>query len=518
MRRATFLFIVAMGLALAGAFAKDTPPNVLLVLTDDIGWGDLRCYNPQGQIPTPAFDALASAGMRFTDAHSASAVCAPTRYSLISGNYPWRGRTTIGAWKADEGSDLLPGQRTFAHRARERGYRTAIFGKAGFGASPARQPDGTIDWSKPLVEGPEQWGFDFSHILLSGHQAAPYFYHRNGRMVGDPARLLEYPRPRAATPETEIRFGGVGLPDWDPRAVGATLLDAFEEFVESPRPGPFLAFFNTAGAHAPNTPPGAIRGTPVRGRSGLHAQADMVVEADVTFGHLIAILEKRGLLANTVVILTSDNGGIPHPRAYKENFGHDAVGGLRGGKGLVWEGGHRVPLIVRWGDGTAQGSRVAPGSVSDELVGVQDLYATVAELVGAPPDPAQGLDSVSLLPELLGTRPADRPLRDHFIASSDHRYANALAEGEEAPSTEWLATLPRPPELPASLRHPIARAYREGKWSLKFDKDHRPASLHDLSADRAESNNLIQAPEHRALVGGMVERYYAALRSVRTAP
>lgn len=475
-------------------------PNILVLLTDDIGWGDLRCYNPEGKIPTPAFDALAAAGMRFTDAHAPCAVCAPSRYSMVTGNFPWRGRTTTGAWKFDGGSDLLPGQKTFAHLARERGYRTGIFGKTGFGATLEKNSDGKIDWSKPLVDGPAQWGFDFSHILISGHQAAPYFYHRNGVMVGDPARVIDFPRPLASTPETDIRFGGPGLPGWDTRTVGATLLDAFEEFLDQPRDGPFLAFFNTAGAHGPHTPPGEIRGQQVRGASGLHAQADMVVEADVVLGHLISILSKRKRLDNTLIIATSDNGGVPHKWTYEKESGHDPVGGLRGAKSLVWEGGHRVPLIARWGDGTPAGSRIAPGSTSDRLVGINDIYATVAEILGIKSPAGSGLDSVSLLPILEGDKSDDpRPRREAFIATSDFRYNSALSEEDEKPEAPLVAHgVPNPG---------VARAYREGTWSLLFDKENRAVALHDLSTDLKQTTNLINRPEHKARIADMVERF-----------
>lgn len=505
--------LTALTLTALGAERQAPPPrpNIVIVLTDDVGWGDLRCYNPQSRIPTHNFDALAGAGMRFTDAHAPCAVCAPTRYAVLTGNYPWRGRTTKGAWNNRDGSDFLPGQLTFAHVARAQGYRTAILGKAGVGARVPKLANGRgLDWARPLEDGPVQWGFDFSHVLLQGHQAAPYFYHRNGMMVGDAARIINYPRPVVYTPETEIRFGGPGLPEWDSRAVGATLLDAADEFLDSVSNQPFLMYFNTAGSHGPHTPPGLIRGTPVRGRSGLHAKGDMVVEADVTCGHLLQSLERRGLLSNTVVFMASDNGGVPDMWDYKQESGHAVNGGLRGGKSLVWEGGHRVPLIVRWGDGTAAGSRIAPGSVSDELVGIHDIYATVAELMGAAPGVEQGRDSVSVLPVLLGQQPHGTPLREWLIASSDFRNSQALEPGEEGPAQPVYAR-----SVPVNT---IARAVRNGTWSLKFDTNNCAVALHDLSADLGETKNLINDPAQSNRIARMVAAYEEQYRAARTAP
>lgn len=483
-------------------------PSIVVVLTDDIGWGDFRCYNAEGRIPTPAVDALARAGRRFTDAHAPAAVCAPTRYSMLTGNYPWRGRTTTGAWNTRDGSDLVAGQKTFGHLALEAGYRTAFLGKAGIGAAIPKRKDGRgQDWTLPLSDGPVQWGFTASLILLQGHQAAPYFYHRDGVMVGDPARIIDYAKPIAPSEETDIRFGGPGLPEWDPRTVGATLLDAADAFLDQAAGGPFLLYLNTAGAHGPYTPPATIRGTPVRGVSGLNAQADMVVEADVVIGHLIASLERRGLLASTVVAVTSDNGGVPHTWSGRKATGHDPVGGLRGGKSLVWEGGHRVPFIVRWGDGTPAGSRIPPGTVDGSLIGIHDLYATIAELVGAPHDPAQGLDSISLLPVLTGS---DGPRRQDLVASSDFRYAEVLEKGAAVP-----ANAPRAEGVDAKG---TARAYRAGSWSLTFDAAGRAVALHDLATDPAQSGNRIDDPEQAERVRTMVAGYVRCATAPRSAP
>jgi arylsulfatase A-like enzyme len=500
---------LASAAVLSAAEIPTPRPNIVVVLTDDIGWGDFRCYQPGSRIPTPAVDALVATGMRFTDAHAPSAVCAPTRYSMLTGNYPWRGRTTTGAWNLREGSDLQPGQKTFGQVALEAGYRTAFLGKAGIGTRLPTLPDGKKpDWSKPLSDGPRQWGFTFSHILLQGHQASPYFFHRDGVMVGDPARVVEFPKPKVAQPETDIRFGGPGLPDWDPRTVGETLLDAADVFLDQAGTGPFLLYLNTAGAHGPYTPPGTIRGTQVRGVSGLSAKADMVVEADVVIGHLVASLTRRGLLNGTCIAVTSDNGGVPDSFDYKEQqSGHDPVNGLRGGKSLVWEGGHRVPLIVRWGDGSAEGSRIAPGSLSDRLVGIQDLYATIADLIGAPADPTQGLDSISLLPELTG-RPGAR--REDFIASSDFRYNRALDEGEDAPTAPLSAS--------GVDQKQTARAYRAGTWSLIFDKDARAVALHDLAADPGQKRNLINDPAQAERIAALLAAYAARCHEPRTAP
>jgi arylsulfatase A-like enzyme len=506
--------------ALNAAAAPKQKPNILFVITDDIGWGDFRCYNPDGKIPTPAADKLAATGMRFTDAHTSAAVCAPSRYSLLTGNYPWRGRKPEGVWNFTGGSDILPGQKTVGAILHEAGYRTALCGKTGIGADcptkagkNPKKPE--LDWTQPLPEGPVQWGFDYSYVLLQGHQGAPYMFFENGRVDGDVSKIVEVPRVKAEASKEDLGYkimnrGGPSLPDWDCRQVGETLLRKTETFLDAHAASnkaegsdrPFYIHLSTAGAHSPYFPPDTIRGTAVKGVSGMTAHTDTVVEADVVLGKLVELLESRGLLTDTLIVLTSDNGGLAHER----EFNHDAVNGLRGGKGSVFEGGHRVPLIVRWGDGTASGSKIAPGSVSHQMVAVHDLVASFAELAGAKTDPDQMRDSISLVSVLRGKRGDDRSMRQTLISQSSHGAPAKIGPG--------ASPLRKADAIPDD---DMAHSLRDGNWKLVFNTQSEAVALFDLASSLSEKNNLINAPEQATRVEQMVKLYTEIRQSKRSA-
>lgn len=494
----------------ADAVKPDARPNILFVITDDIGWGDFRCYNPDGKIPTPSADKLATTGMRFTDAHTTSGVCSPSRYSMFTGNYPWRGRKPEGVWTFTGGSDLAPGQKTIGAILSEAGYRTALYGKTGIGADcptkPGKNPKKPdFDWTQPLLEGPVQWGFDYSYVLLQGHQGSPYMFFENGRVDGDVSKVVTFPYLKADVAKEDIEYkhmirGGPGLPDWDCRQVGESLLRKTEKFLDvhaasnkaEGRDRPFYIHLSTAGAHTPWMPPDAIRGVAVKGVSRMTGHTDMVVEADVVVGKLVELIERRGLLANTLIVLTSDNGGIAHER----EFNHDAVKGLRGGKGHVWEGGHRVPLIVRWGDGTIAGSKIPPGSVRHQMVAVHDVVASFTELAGAKVDPAQMRDSISLVSVLTGKRGDDRPVRQTLISQSHN--AGSAKVGPAALPIRKATGIPDD-----GMTHSL----RDGAWKLVFSPQNEVVALFDLAVDLSETNNLANAPEQSARIDRMVKLY-----------
>jgi arylsulfatase A len=518
----TLTLLAALLLApLAALRAADAKPNILFVITDDIGWGDFRCYNPDGKIPTPSADKLAATGMRFTDAHTSSGVCSPSRYSFLTGNYPWRSRKADGVWNFTGGSAFLPGQRTVGAILRDAGYRTAIYGKLGIGAEcptkPGKNPKKPeLDWTQPLLEGPVQWGFDYSYVLLQGHQGAPYMFFENGRVDGDVSEVRTFPYLADDVAKGDLGYnhmirGGPGLPDWDCRQVGENLLQKTEKFIDAHaasnkaegRDRPFYIHLSTAGAHTPWMPPDAIRGTAVAGVSRMTGHTDMVVEADVVVGKLVELLERRGLLANTLIVLTSDNGGISHER----EFNHDAVKGLRGGKSHVWEGGHRVPLIVRWGDGTAAGSKIPPGSVRHQMVAVHDMVASFAELAGATMDPDQMRDSISLVSVLTGQRGDNRPVRQTLISQSHS--AGSAKVGPAAKPVRKAADIPE---------DGMAHALRDGAWKLVFNAQNEVVALFDLVANLTETNNLANAPEHSDRMDRMVKLYAELRHSKRSSP
>jgi arylsulfatase A-like enzyme len=524
------LALTASALAVEPSAQAATPPgsrlpgkpNILFIMADDVGWGDFQCYNPQGKIPTPHIDRLAREGMRFTDAHTPAALCAPTRYAVATGNYTWRGRLAGGTWGWNAKPQFLPGQKTVGHLLQDAGYRTGLFGKLHFGGEFEKKAGGGPDFSQPMQTGPREWGFDYSYVLLGGHQGPPYMFFENNRVAGDPAQVTQL----AAGPLNGgiVPVPGPGLPDWDSRRVGESLLEKALAFIDQTSAKPFYIHLSTDGAHGPYTPPETLQGTPVKGASGMTPHTDMVHEVDVVVGKFVEALEKRGLIENTLIVVTSDNGGIPSDRAH----GHDAVGGLRGSKSHIWEGGHRVPFVVSWR------GRVPAGTVRHQVIGTHDIVPTFVALGGGRLEPDQMLDSVSLAPVFLGQRGDDRPARQTLlIQSSPGR--DALAERDPV--------LPKPapgaPKLTAKERQAamnkawneiakkgagsgsdgMAHALREGPWKLVFNIEHdKPAALYNLTDDLTEQKNLIADAAQADRIRRMTQLYRDIRSSQRSTP
>ena len=492
-------------------------PNVVLVLLDDVGYGDFRAFNPESKVPLPNIDRLAERGIVFTDAHSPAASCAPARYAVLTGNHPWRGRRPWGVWRYNERSQVLPGQRTLGNLMQRAGYRTALFGKFHLGghfalksgtgeSAPGERDHLKLDFERPFGMGPLELGFDYSFFLQSGIQDPPYAYFENDVLVGDPDRLDII--------ETEPR-SGLGMPYWKTDAAGPALTRKALEFLDrhfganaaSDERRPFFLYYASQAIHGPIAPARAILGTQVRGKTFSNV-GDFLYEADVTLGKLLDRIDARGELANTLIFVTSDGGGRPHPSQYAH--GHDPNGDLAGWKGTIWEGGHRVPLVVAWGDGTRTDSRVPPGSRSDALVGLQDLYATFAELTGQSLGPDDARDSRSFLGAMLGV--SDAPTRRRLMVQGHFPVIDPPLDGEK----------------PVVKRSIAARMLRDGGWKLIVDWSDseagdapsagRALGLYDLSEDPAEKHNLLAAPGQRERVAAMLAEYREIAASKRSVP
>lgn len=535
--------ILALLIASAiGTQAADAPgalrPNILVVLTDDVGWGDFKCYNPKSKLLTPSIDRLASEGMRFTNAHTPAALCSPTRYSMVTGNYPWRGRAPGGTWGFHVPSQILPGQKTVANLLKDAGYRTSMFGKQGFGGEHAKLPDGNPDFSKPMIEGPRRWGFDYSAIIPRGHQALPLIFLVNELPEVGADKIIQ-----GDTVQRGIRVD-YSEPNWDHAVVGRRLLGHAEKFLEwhvsqnreSGTAAPFFMHFCSDGAHAPYVPAEAIGDRPLKGQTKMTDHADMVMETDILLGSLMAMLEKRGLLSNTLICFTSDNGGLPHERS----FGHDAVGGLRGKKSFVFEGGHRVPFLVWWP------GRIPAGTVRDQFVGAHDIVATALDLAGAKVPEDQCLDAVSLAPVLLGKSDDSHPVRKNLLVDSspgrDATDDGGFTDGSVVMDIDGVLQKPAKGKAPSKAvgqpkgkakgkgarrkntaefaalpSHGIAHALYEGDYKLIFDIKDQPAALYNLKADIAEQTNLIGQAEQAERVQKMTGVYREIRASKRSA-
>jgi len=519
-RRIGFWLFLNLVLALASAVSNaqgmlagiPPKPNVVFIVVDDLGWGDLKPYNSESLLDLPAIEGLAQEGMIFTDAHSPAAACAPSRYAIITGNYTWRGRDEWGTWRYYvQGSQVLSGQWTLGDVFQQAGYTTGIVGKYHLGGHVYRQTDGelaswdddwsTLDFTRPLVDSAADHGFDFSFLNLLGLQLAPYAFFRNGYLHGNLSDIIFWESGQYGN--SFIWTSGHGLSSWDTSEVQEQVLEQAEAFVRdsvSAVPSsPFFLYLPLVAIHEPHTPPPYLAGAPIQGTSGIGDKGDMVRTVDTVVGSLIQTLAEEGVLNETLIIFTSDNGAL-NPR-YEVDAGHDGTGGLRGRKMTIFEGGHRVPLIVKWGDGTQEGSYINPGQVSEELISLQDMMATLSQIVGVDLPPDQANDSYNMISALFPTSAQVSNSRDGMLSLSDRDY-----DGLNLPVREYLYAL------------------RDGPWKLIVHfKQAEPTnttalSLFNLDEDLAESIDLIDDPQHAGRVEGMLSAFNAIRASTRSAP
>ena len=357
-------------------------PNVVVFLADDLGWGDLGCYGSTA-VPTPAIDALAARGQRFTDCHAASAVCTPSRYALLTGEYPWRSPLRAGVLGGTDPSILRPGQPTVAHAARDAGYRTGAFGKWHLGLGWARKDGSTrsafdrafapdmqasgwdVDYTKPFTDGPLSHGFERFFGIAGSLDMPPYCFLDQDRTVGIPDRPKE--------PLVTSQRPGPQVDGWQDDAVDVAFTREACAWVreQAASEQPFFAYIASAAPHRPCVPPEFVQGA---SRAG--ARGDAVCLVDWMMAQVVETLREIGALENTVIVFTSDNGA---PLIFPEDgdvVTHRPNGGWRGQKADAWEGGHRVPLII-----AAPGSDVA---TRDETVSLLDVTATLeASVFGA---------------------------------------------------------------------------------------------------------------------------------------
>lgn len=393
--------VLALGCASLALAQSPARPNIVLILADDLGYGDPRCYNPESRIQTPNLDGLASRGIRFTDAHSPSAVCTPTRYGLLTGRYAWRTSLKSGVLMGYAPMLVEPGRMTVASLLRHHGYATAIIGKwhLGFGN------DKRVDYAGPLLPGPRTVGFDYFFGIPGALDMEPYVYVEDDHVTEQPTATIEESAMR--------RYGGAGF--WR----GGSIAPSFKHADVLPRTAdravsfirdqtvskPFFLYFALTAPHTPWLP-----AKDFEGRSGAGYYGDFVSQVDAVVGRVLDAIEEKGLAGNTLVLFTSDNGAHWLPEDVAK-YGHRANGVLRGQKADVWEGGHRVPFIARWP------GRIREGSRSAELICLTDLLATTAAILGTKLPEGAGEDSYNILPALQGKRP-QRPIREAIVHHS----------------------------------------------------------------------------------------------------
>ncbi len=400
-------FVALVVLVVGGPVGAADKPNIVYILADDLGYGDVGCYNPASKIPTPNLDRLAKEGMQFTDAHSPSAVCTPTRYGLLTGRYAWRTRLQRGVLGPFGAPLIAENQLTVPGLLRAQGYATACIGKWHLGWSWPKPGDGDKrDFTRPILDGPTTRGFD-QYFGTDVPNYPPYCFLENDRTVGIPS--VEAPVGRDS-----FNRPGPMLPDWKLVEVLPALEKRAVEHIEKAAKGgkPFFLYLPLTSPHFPVVPSAAFKGTSRVGEYG-----DFVRQTDQVVGRILDALKKSGVAGNTLVIFTCDNGpeitGEVKPGAYDrlKEFGHASMGTLRGAKRDVWEGGHRVPFLARW-PGT-----IPAGAVCDETICHVDLMATLAAVLDVKLPADAGVDSVNSLPALRGEK-RSAPLREATVHHS----------------------------------------------------------------------------------------------------
>ena len=454
-------------------------PNIVFILADDMGYGDPGSYNPASRIPTPHIDRLVAEGMRFTDAHTPSAVCTPTRYAVLTGRYAWRTRLKSGVFWGYTPALIEEERLTVASLLQQHGYRTGAVGKWHLGLGSA---DST-DYSQPLSPGPNTAGFDYFSGIPASLDMAPYVYVENELVVEPPTDSIPASEGR--------RFGGGGF--WRGGAIAPgfrhidvlpTLRDRAVAFIEE-QEGSANPFFLYLAFSAPHTP--WLPTLDFTGRSGAGPYGDFVTQVDAAIGSVLETLERTGSYENTLVFVTSDNGAHWLPSDIQA-YGHRANANLRGQKADIWEGGHRVPLVARWP------GHITPGSSSDETVCLADLLATVADIVGATTPEDAGEDSYSILPVLLG-KSFESPPREATV----HHSLNGMFAIRQGP---WKLILGRGS---GGFSEPVAVEPAPGEPE---------GQLYNLVDDPGETTNLyLDRPDIVDSLGTLLSRYQESGRS-----
>jgi arylsulfatase A-like enzyme len=460
----------------------DRKPNIVYILADDLGWGDARVYNLQSQVPTPNIDRLASQGMRFTDMHSPSSVCTPTRYGILTGRYSWRTRLKSGVLNGRSPNLVEPGRLTVASMLKAQGYFAAGIGKWHLGLGSQSQ----TDYNERFDLNPTSHGFDYYFGIPASLDMEPYLFFENDHALEKPTSQIK----GSDTPRGVYWREGAIAPGFTLEEVLPTLTDKGVALLReraAKASQPFFLYLPLTGPHTPWLPTRKFRGSSNAGDYG-----DFVAQVDDAVGQVMRALDGTGLAENTLLIFTSDNGAHWKPED-KAAFPHLANAGWRGMKADTWEAGHRIPFIARWP------GRIRAGVVSNELGCLTDFLATAAEIVGTKLPADAGEDSYSLLPALLAkSDKKGKPIREAIVHhSTDGMFA--IRQGE------WKLILGLGS---GGFSDPRRAEQKAGEAA---------GQLYNLAKDPAEENNLYQQePQIVARLSALLEKYkqqgYSRLR------
>ena len=445
-------------------------PNIVFIFMDDMGYGDVKGLNPERcKIPTPHMDKMMEQGITFTDAHTSSSVCTPSRYSVITGRYCWRTKKQGGVLNGF-GKPLIPDSReTVASVLKKQGYNTCMIGKWHIGMTFPKEGRAT-DWKGTITNGPHNLGFDYFFGISGSLDMAPYIYIENNKFVGEATTTIE-PHPRRKGP-AHADFQIINVLD--------ELAEKSVEYInQQEKDKPFFAYISLPSPHTPIVPTAKWKG-----KSGLGDYGDFMMQTDDFVGTIVKALDNKDLSQNTLLLVSSDNG-CSYVQAKVEELekgGHFPSAQYRGYKADLWEGGHRVPFIIKWP------AKVKPATVSNEIISLTDFMATCADIAGAKIPTNAAEDSVSFLPALEGKK----------IETSRKGIINHSMKGHFA--------------------------YREGKWKLLFSKGNggfkkqnitkAKGQLYDLEADPGETKDLFsEKPEVVEKLTAQMELYIKNGRS-----
>ncbi len=443
----------------------DELPNIIFVMADDLGIGDISPTNPDCKIETPNLQTMADQGLTFLDAHSPSSVCTPTRYGVLTGRYNWRSRLARGVLGGSS-SHLIPADRpTVAHMLHKSGYHNQMIGKWHLGWDWAKLPDTDgkkIDFTQPVKNGPDINGFDGYYGHCGSLDMAPYVWVDTGKITAIPKR--EEGVTKKQDPYAWYRKGPIS-PDFE---IEKVLPHLFEKSIAHIKARAATAkegkpFFLYLPLPAPHTP--IVPVPPFKDASGINPYADFVMQVDHHMGELMAAVKDAGIDDNTIIFFTSDNGCSPEANfdLLKEHA-HAPSAGYRGHKADIYEGGHRIPLIVRWP------AKIKGGKTTQAMTCLTDLYATLRDVTGQPAEDLGGEDSHSLVPVFNGSEKSSRTsLISHSIGGSF-----AIRKGD------WKLCL----------------SAGSGGWSAPNEKVAKKnglpkMQLFNLKSDRGEQKNLV---------------------------
>ena len=507
----TVVFLIASFSSLTLSAEKD-PPNILFILADDLGYGDVGCYNPKSKVPTPHLDQLALDGIRFTDAHSPSTVCTPTRYSVLTGRMAFR-TGMRGVFTGAGGPCMIEeGRMTIGGMLQERGYKTALFGKWHVGMTfhdkkgrpinkNGLEAVKRIDYSRPIPDAPIHRGFDFFY----GSVCCPttdwlYAFIEGDRIPVPPTKIIDR-GPLPKHPYSQDNRPGMIAPGYKMEEIDLQFLDKSLEFIDrhakakAKEKAPFFLFHSTQAVHLPSFPAGQFKG---KTKAGPHG--DFIFELDYIVGELLGALDKHGLTDNTLVIFSSDNGPeVPTVLSMRNDHKHDGARPWRGVKRDNWEGGHRVPFIARWP------GKIKPGSTSAQTLCLTDLMATCAAITGAEIPENAGEDSVNMLPALL-SEDQGKPIRKYTL----HQTISLALAIRRGP---WKYL-----DHKGSGGNNYTRA---GRWGMKQyivpeKAPQAPGQLYNLNSDPGETENMYyKNPE---IVKELKEKLEQFKKSGRSAP